>query len=481
MPADTLPAPGWRRPTAPAAARLIRPRSYEEAVAAVRDCDAHGTIPGVPGGPGGSLGDAARNAGGALLDLGALDRVHAIDAGAGTVLCDAGVSLHRLTEVLLPLGWCLPVTPGSPYVTVGGALATDLPGVNHPASGTFSRHVAAFELLTGDGGIRTVRPGTALFDATAGGLGLTGAVLTATIALRPVESPLMAVTTERVTGLDALLNRLPDGDHEYAVARLDLLARGASNARATLVRADHAPARAGKTSATRAWRDFSLSGVSRLSRARSTRLQPLPAFFTGPGDDTPHRAGLTGLTGLTSLTELTRLAGLTRLPGDLYARRGPVDGVLGGVLRDTVTDLLRDRLPDHDAGGVVRYRFLLGYGDEDTLRRIVRRVAERRCGSLPAVLTRFGEAGPGWLSFPAPGWALTLDLPAALPGLPGLLDALDEEVAVAGGRIWLAGDSRPRRDLLAAMYPRLADFRALRAELDPQAAFTSDLARRLHL
>jgi len=129
----------------------------------------------------------------------------------------------------------------------------------------------------------------------------------------------------------------------------------------------------------------------------------------------------------------------------------------------------------------VQYQLVVGRGQEDALHRIVRRISEQRCPSFLAVLKRFGEAAPGWLSFPVPGWTLALDLPAGLPGLGAFLDELDEEVATAGGRVCLAKDSRLRPELLAAMYPRLDDFRALRTELDPRAVFTSDLSRRLAL
>ena len=239
MPADTVSVTGWGR-TAPTAARLVRPRTYEEAASAVRECGARG---GIARGLGRAYGDAAQNAGGAVLDMTGLDRIHAIDVDGGTVLCDAGVSLHRLMEVLLPLGWFVPVTPGTRYVTVGGAIGADIHGKNHHVSGSFARHVLSFELLTADGEIRTVGRGTPLFDATAGGMGLTGVILTATFRLQPVETALMSVDTERAVDLDDLMARLTATDHRYrySVAWIDLLARGARMGRSVLTRGDHAP------------------------------------------------------------------------------------------------------------------------------------------------------------------------------------------------------------------------------------------------
>uniref|UniRef100_UPI00215D9125 FAD-binding oxidoreductase n=1 Tax=Streptomyces shenzhenensis TaxID=943815 RepID=UPI00215D9125 len=238
-PETTVPVTGWGR-TAPTAARLIRPRTYQEAADAIRNCGARG---GIARGLGRAYGDAAQNAGGAVLDMTGLDRVHAIDADGGTVLCDAGVSLHRLMEVLLPLGWFVPVTPGTRQVTVGGAIGADIHGKNHHVSGSFSRHVLSFELLTADGQVRTVSRGTPLFDATAGGMGLTGVILTATVRLLPVETSYMSVDSERAADLDDLMARLTATDHRYrySVAWIDLLARGAATGRAVLTRGDHAP------------------------------------------------------------------------------------------------------------------------------------------------------------------------------------------------------------------------------------------------
>ena len=120
-------------------------------------------------------------------------------------------------------------------------------------------------------------------------------------------------------------------------------------------------------------------------------------------------------------------------------------------------------------------------GADDAVRRSLERISQARAPSFVTVLKRFGEGDPGWLSFPVPGWTLALDFPARTPGLAGLLDWLDQLVLAAGGRVYLAKDSRVPAGSLAAMYPRLDDFRRLRAEIDPAGVFVSDLARRLSL
>ncbi|WP_037912520.1 FAD-binding oxidoreductase [Actinacidiphila yeochonensis] len=445
------PVTGWGR-TAPTAARLLRPGSYEEAVAAVRGSDGRGTI---ARGLGRAYGDAAQNAGGAVLDMTGLDRVHEIDAVNGVVTCDAGVSLHRLMQVLLPLGWFVPVTPGTRYVTVGGAIGADIHGKNHHVSGSFSRHVRAFELLTGDGECHVVtqEDEPELFWATAGGMGLTGVVLAATIQLLPVETSLMTVDTERATDLDDLMARLTATDHRYrySVAWIDLLARGARTGRAVLTRGDHAP----------------LDALPPRARHEPLAFRPrrLPAVPPLVPD------GLLGRASVGAFNELWYRKAPREQRGRLQRLASffhPLDGV-----------------PEwnrvYGRAGFVQYQFVVGQGQEDTLRSVVRRLARRGCPSFLAVLKRFGAGDPGWLSFPMPGWTLALDIPTGLPGLGALLDELDEEVAAAGGRVYLAKDARLRPDLVELMYPRLDDFRALRARIDPRGAITSDLARRLAL
>jgi decaprenylphospho-beta-D-ribofuranose 2-oxidase len=429
----------------------VRPRSYDEATTAVLACGPRGAI---ARGLGRAYGDAAQNAGGLVFDMTGLDRIRSIDTEAGTVHCEAGVSLHRLMKALLPLGWFVPVTPGTRYVTVGGAIGADIHGKNHHGEGSFTRHVDGIDLLTADGTVHSLTPEDDLFRATAGGMGLTGVVLAARIRLLRVETSFMSVDTERATDLDDLMSRLSAGDHRYrySVAWIDLLARGGRTGRAVLTRGEHAQRDALPPAARRTPLVF-----------RPVRLPAAPRHLPD------------GLLGRTSVG----------LFNELWYRKAPRHTRSGRLQPLSAFFHPLDGVPHwnriYGRGGFVQYQFVVGYGREDVLRRIVRRIQRRGCPSFLAVLKRFGAGDPGWLSFPMPGWTLALDIPAALPGLGAFLDELDEEVADAGGRVYLAKDSRLRPELLATMYPHLGDFRALRATLDPRSVFTSDLARRLGL
>jgi decaprenylphospho-beta-D-ribofuranose 2-oxidase len=278
-------------------------------------------------------------------------------------------------------------------------------------------------------------------------------ILTATVRLQPVETSLMSVDTERAANLDDLMARLTATDHHYrySVAWIDLLARGASMGRSVLTRGDHAALDSLPPRARRHPLTF-----------RPGRLPAAPSFVPD------------GLLGRTTVG----------LFNELWYRKAP-RARAGELQRISTFFHPLDGVPHwnriYGRGGFVQYQFVVGHDQDAALRRIVQRISERRCPSFLAVLKRFGEADPGWLSFPVPGWTLALDIPATLPGLGAFLDELDEEVAAADGRVYLAKDSRLRPELLGGMYPRLAEFRELRAELDPRGVFTSDLSRRLDL
>src|SRR5436853_5231143 len=179
MEADDRLLSGWGR-TAPTKAKVLRPGDGAELATAIARPPLRGTI---PRGLGRSYGDAAQNAGGVVVETSSLRRVLELDVETGVARVDAGMSLDELMRRSMPHGWFVPVTPGTRHVTIGGAIAADVHGKNHHLHGTFSQHVRGFDLLTADGEVRRVTPEGEpdLFWATAGGMGLTGIVLRATI------------------------------------------------------------------------------------------------------------------------------------------------------------------------------------------------------------------------------------------------------------------------------------------------------------
>ncbi|HRI98614.1 MAG TPA: FAD-binding oxidoreductase, partial [Nocardioides sp.] len=230
---------GWGR-TAPTAARVVE-IAADEVPSLLRGRPRRG---GVARGLGRSYGDAAQNAGGTVLaPITGPTQLHATDDST-LVTAAAGTSLHELMRTLLDHRLFVPVTPGTRYVTLGGAMAADIHGKNHHRDGSFADQVVALELVTADGAVHTIGPESdpALFWATAGGMGLTGVITEVTLRALPVESAYVRVHTERVPDLDSLMRTMRASDHEYrySVAWIDTLARGRALGRSVLTRGDHA-------------------------------------------------------------------------------------------------------------------------------------------------------------------------------------------------------------------------------------------------
>ncbi len=442
---------GWGR-TTPTRSRVHLPADTDATLRLM--ADGNGSRGLLARGLGRAYGDAAQNAGGDVLDMTSLAGIHAVDVDAATVDVDAGVSLDTLLRHLVPLGLFVTVSPGTRYVTVGGALACDIHGKNHHREGSFARSVLSFDLLTPDGEVRTVTADAdpEVFWATAGGMGLTGVVLRATLKLLRIETAMVSVDTERAGDLDDVMARMEarDDDYRYSVAWIDLLASGAAMGRSVLTRGDHTP----------------LADLPEGKRANALDYGP-KALLSAPAFLPP------GL--------LNRLT--VRAFNELWFRKAPVSQI--GHPESIATffhplDMIGDWNRIYGRAGFLQYQFVVPFGQEGAMRQIVEELVRHQCPSFLAVLKRFGP-GNGLLSFPSPGWTLALDIPAAMGGLGPLLARLDERVVDAGGRIYLAKDSRLAPHMVPRMYPELDRWRELRERLDPKRRMTSDLARRLQL
>jgi decaprenylphospho-beta-D-ribofuranose 2-oxidase len=443
---------GWGR-TAPSVATVVSTPDVDAISAAVRTAGERGVI---ARGLGRSYGDPAQNAGGVVVDMTPLNRIHRVDstggAGGGTVEVDAGVSLDTLMRALLRLGLWLPVLPGTRQVTVGGAIGSDIHGKSHHVAGSFGNHVLAMKLLTADGTVRTLTPDGAdreLFWATVGGMGLTGIVLRATLRLRHVRTAYFVVDIERIDNLDELMARQGVDDERYAESVSWFDATGRHAGRGLLTRASHAE-----------------------PGDLPARLRRAPLAFDGRQLGTVPGCCPSGL--------LNRATG--RLFSELWYRKSPTrSGVVQGI--DTFLHPL-DAIANWNRGygprGFLQYQFVVPFGAEHVVRRTVELLTRARQVSALNVLKRFGDGNAAPLSFPMRGWTLCVDLPIRR-GVHELCEELDELVLDAGGRHYLAKDSRTTAEAIRRGYPRIDEWREVRAAADPDGIFVSDMARRLRL
>jgi decaprenylphospho-beta-D-ribofuranose 2-oxidase len=432
---------GWGRSHA-ARMRACRPESIKELGALLAQAQAGGIL---AFGAGRSYGDAALNRGGQVMLTERLNRFIDFDAESGALVCEPGVTFDDLRRVFLRRGWWTPVSPGTAFATIGGALANDVHGKNHEHAGSFGDHVQWIDLLTASGELRRISPDndSELFAATIGGIGLTGVMAQICFRMQRIASPSVIVEERRMANLDAFLSTFLGGSAgaTYSVGWVDGLARGAALGRGILQTADPA--------------DGDEDDLGAAKRAR-----PIP--FDWPA------AALNPLT-----VGLFNAAYFRRVPAQGRSRRMTLPKFLYPL------DGLRDWNRIYGKRGFYQFQCVIPTAESARgIPRLLQAIAQSRSASFLAVIKMMGREGRGHLSFAMPGCTLALDFPASQASRD-LLGALERITLDHGGRVYLAKDALLSPDGFARMYPKLDRFRGVLAAIDPEQRFCSDMMRRL--
>lgn len=405
--------------------------------------------PGIARGLGRCYGDSALAP--VIYDMRGMDRLRSFDPERGLLVCEAGVSLEDILRTFVPRGWFLPVTPGTKFVTVGGAIAADVHGKNHHVDGGFGRHVEFLELVRPDGEIVrcSAREHAELFETTIGGMGLTGIILRAGIRLRKIETSFIREETLPFDRLDGILDCFEESaDWTYSVAWIDCLSRGERMGRSVMMRGEHAALDELPPGPRR--RPLAPENRFKLTVPMTLPSAALNAWTVRAFNETIYRS---------------------------YRRRSHI------VSYDAFFYPL-DRIHHwnriYGPRGFTQYQFVLPRdAGREGLRAILARIAEQGGGSFLAVLKLFGKQD-GLLSFPMEGYTLALDFPVR-PSLFPLLDALDVMVLDYGGRLYLAKDMRMSPETFRRGYPNAEEFIRRVHRFDPEHRLRSRQSDRLEV
>jgi decaprenylphospho-beta-D-ribofuranose 2-oxidase len=428
-----------------------RPESWRDAREIVLSTDP-GSI--IVRGAGRSYGDASLNSREGVLLSTRFRRLLDFDDATGVVECEAGVTFDDLLRTFVPKGYFPPVTPGTKFVTIGGAVAADVHGKNHHRDGSFGSHVLALTLLISDGTIldcsRESHPDA--FFATLGGMGLTGVILTVRLRMRRIESSYLVVDYKRAANLDDVLSCFEEDDsrYEYSVAWMDCLARGAKFGRSILMNANTAET----------------ERLPEKMRRRRLEVHKSSKLFVPP--IVPSAFWSNGLARQFNRVFYNRHRNKTGMLQHYDPFFYPLDGI------DNWNRLYGPR-------GFWQFQMVLDRAaGKPGMMALLESVRSSRYPCPLAVIKAFGDGSGGILSFPARGYTLSLDIPNR-KGSQEFLMELDGIVREYGGRTYLAKDAFMSSGGFREMYPSAGEFERIKAQLDPGARFSSSLSRRIGL
>ena len=366
------------------------------------------------------------------------------DKATGKLTAEAGITLREILDVIVPSGWFLSVTPGTSYVTLGGAIASDVHGKNHHIAGTFGQHVKSLSMLLGTGEVVTTSPQhhADLFHATCGGMGLTGIIISATIQLLPIKSSFISQKTIKANCVEAACEAFEcNSDATYSVAWIDCLSRGKSLGRSVIMLGEHA-AQGGLDIDIRQKVSVPFSTPSALLNSVTMK-----AFNTAYWHRAKHNVSQT-VSLIPYFYPLDAVGEWNRL----YGKKG----------------FLQFQCVVPKLDGIAN------------MRRLLTEISNSGEGSFLAVLKQFGVANESLLSFPTEGYTLALDFKASETAIK-TVKKLEDMVVEMGGRLYLTKDAVMQESTFKATYPTWEKFEGVREKYGAIGKFSSTQSKRLGL
>jgi FAD/FMN-containing dehydrogenase len=404
-------------------------------------------------GLGRSYADQATNKDHLVVKMEKMDHFISFDDKKGILKCEAGVSLDDIIKHLAPRGWFPMVTPGTKYITIGGAIANDVHGKAHHADGSFVNCVHDFTILLANGQIvRASREENAdLFWANFGGLGLLGIILTATIRLRRIVTTYFKQKAFPARNLDEMLQAIDESNEEYtySVAWIDPMAKGKALGRGVLTAGNHAV----------------IDDLPESLKSDPLKIGKKPKItvpFYLPG------FALNPLT--ISLLDLV-----------LYWKQKSAPNISHYESFFYPLDMINEWNRGYGKRGFIQYQFVIPMQDgRKNIRTLLTEVTKSNCIPFLNVLKKFGKDQGGLLSFPFEGYTFAIDFPITAQLKP-FTQKLDQMVLAMGGRIYLGKDAYLDEATFKAMYPQYKTWLDIKRKYDPGNVFSSDLARRIGL
>jgi decaprenylphospho-beta-D-ribofuranose 2-oxidase len=380
------------------------------------------------------------------------DKILSFDTSKGIFECESGITLDHVLEVTVPKGWFLPVTPGTKFITVGGAVASDVHGKNHHIDGAFSQHVLEMDLVLGSGETITCSSikNPDLFRATCGGMGLTGVITRVKFDLKKIETAYIKQKQIKAENLEEIIRLFDEyKDYTYSVAWIDCLKKGAHFGRSILILGEHAKLN-------------ELSEKQKKTPLTVSKKKQIPFPVNLPS---------------WVLNSFTVKAFNFLYYGKNFKRL--IDNVVPYEPFFYPLDAIANWNRGYGKKGFVQYQFVLSLQAKEGLVEILHKISAEGLGSFLAVLKVFGKQ-ESLISFPMEGYTLALDFPVR-KGLFVFLDELDKIVLKYGGRLYMSKDARMKPDILEAGYPDLTEFKTIVERYNPSAKIHSIQSDRLLL